>query len=63
MSVVEGEETTSFRTQAVKVVGAFYAFLTVAGRFTPRAVLRRMMGRVMRPTLTPASGSRGEPAT
>jgi short-subunit dehydrogenase len=51
------------RGRTVKVVGAFYAFLTVAGRFTPRAVLRRMMGRLMRPTLTTASGSRGEPAT
>lgn len=49
------------RGRTVKVVGAFYAFLTVAGRFTPRAVLRRMMARSMRPTLPPGSGARGDP--
>ena len=35
--------------RTVKVVGAFYAFLTVMGRFAPRAAMRRTMGRVLRP--------------
>jgi short-subunit dehydrogenase len=38
------------RGRAVEVVGAFYSFLTFAGRFAPRAALRRTMGRVLRPT-------------
>jgi hypothetical protein len=33
----------------VKVVDARYAFLVFAGRFAPRAVLRRMMERSLRP--------------
>jgi short-subunit dehydrogenase len=37
------------RGRTLKVVGAFYVSLTIAGRFTPRAVLRRMMGRLWRP--------------
>jgi hypothetical protein len=37
------------RGRTLKVVGAFYVVLTIAGRFTPRAVLRRMMGRLWRP--------------
>jgi short-subunit dehydrogenase len=40
----------------VKVVGAFYAFLTIADRFTPRSVVRRLMGYLWRPppgTTTP----------
>src|SRR4029453_6326294 len=39
--------------KTVKVVGGLYVFLTVAGRFAPRAVLARMMGRVLRPTSEP----------
>ena len=35
--------------RTVKVVGAFYAFVTVMGRFAPRAAMRRTMGRVLRP--------------
>jgi len=38
------------RGRTVKVVGALYAFLTLAGRFGPRAVLRRLMARLMQPT-------------
>jgi uncharacterized protein len=37
------------RGRTLKVVGGFYFFLTIAGRFTPRAVLRRMMERLYRP--------------
>lgn len=37
------------RRRAVEVVGGFYSFLTFMGRFAPRAVLRRGMGRVFRP--------------
>jgi short-subunit dehydrogenase len=37
------------RGRVVKVVGSLYVFLTLAGRFAPRAVLRRMMERAMRP--------------
>jgi short-subunit dehydrogenase len=37
------------RRRAVEVVGAFYSFLTFMGRFAPRTVLRRAMGRVFRP--------------
>jgi short-subunit dehydrogenase len=40
----------------VRVVGAFYAFLTIADRFTPRSVVRRLMGYLWRPppgTTTP----------
>lgn len=37
------------RGRTLKVVGRFYVFLTIAGRFTPRAVLRRMMERLWRP--------------
>jgi short-subunit dehydrogenase len=47
------------RSQTVKVVGGFYAFLTVAGRMAPRAVLRRMMGRVLQPTFEPAPTGEG----
>ena len=35
--------------RTVKVVGAFYAFLTVMGRFAPRAAMRRTMRRVLQP--------------
>ena len=40
----------------VKVVGAFYFLLTIADRFTPRSVVRRLMGYLWRPppgTTTP----------
>jgi short-subunit dehydrogenase len=37
------------RGRTLKVVGGFYVFLTIAGRFTPRAVLRRMMRRLWQP--------------
>jgi short-subunit dehydrogenase len=39
--------------RTVKLVGGLYSFLTLAGRFAPRALLRRAMGRVLRPTATP----------
>jgi short-subunit dehydrogenase len=42
--------------RTVKVVGAFYAFLTIADRFIPRSVVRRLMGYLWRPppgTTTP----------
>jgi uncharacterized protein len=42
--------------RTVKVVGAFYAFLTIADRFTPRSVVRRLMGYLWQPpsgTTTP----------
>jgi short-subunit dehydrogenase len=47
--VVETALLAHERGRTVKVVGALYAFLTVVGRFAPRAILRRMMGRVMGP--------------
>jgi uncharacterized protein len=50
--VVESALGAHERGRTVKVVGARYAFLTFAGRFAPRAALRRMMGRAMRPTST-----------
>jgi uncharacterized protein len=43
--------------RTVKVVGARYSFLTFAGRFAPRAALRRMMGRALRPTSTLPAGA------
>ena len=61
--VVETALHAHQRERTVKVVGALYTFLTVAGRFAPRAAMRRIMGRVMRPTLTPRSGSRSAPPT
>ena len=33
----------------VKVVGAFYFLLTIADRFTPRSVVRRLMGYLWQP--------------
>ena len=51
--VVESALRAHERGRTVKVVDARYAFLTFAGRFAPRAALRRMMGRAMRPTSTP----------
>jgi short-subunit dehydrogenase len=49
------------RGRTVKVVGVFYSFLTIAGRFVPRAALRRAMGKVMQPVSVPPSKSRGKP--
>jgi short-subunit dehydrogenase len=59
--VVESALRAHDRGRTVKVVGALYSFLTFAGRFAPRAVLRRMMGRALRPTPTRRSGSRSAP--
>jgi uncharacterized protein len=47
--VVESALHAHDRGRTVKIVGPLYAFLTLAGRFAPRAVLRRTMGRAMRP--------------
>jgi len=49
-NVVETALRAHDRGKTVKVAGGFYIFLTLAGRFAPRAIPRRMMGRVMRPT-------------
>lgn len=48
--VVESALRAHDRGRTVKVVGGLYAFLTFAGRFAPRAALRRLMRRVLRPT-------------
>ena len=55
--VVESALRAHERGRTVKVVDARYALLTFAGRFAPRAALRRMMGRAMRPTSTPPADS------
>jgi short-subunit dehydrogenase len=47
--VVESGLRAHARGRTVTVVGPFYEFLTFAGRFAPRALLRRMMGRQLRP--------------
>ena len=52
--VVESALRAYDRGRTVKVVGPFYASLTFAGRFAPRAVLRQMMGRAMRPARRPS---------
>jgi short-subunit dehydrogenase len=59
--VVESALRAHDRGRTVKVVGGLYAFLTVAGRLTPRAALRRMMERAMRPAPTSRSGSPAAP--
>jgi short-subunit dehydrogenase len=51
------------RGRTVKVVGPFYAFLTFAGRFAPRAALRRMMGRALRPAPAPRADAPAVPPT
>jgi uncharacterized protein len=51
LAVARRAERLSAR--ADEVAGGLYRFLTVAGRYAPRAVLARMMGRVMRPTSAP----------
>jgi short-subunit dehydrogenase len=61
--VVESALSAHERGRTVKVVGARYGFLTFAGRFAPRAALRRMMGRAMRPAPRPRSGSPALPPT
>lgn len=61
--VVESALRAHDHGRTVKVVGARYAFLTFAGRFAPRAALRRMMGRALRPAATPRSGSPALPPT
>jgi hypothetical protein len=55
--VVESALRAHERGRTVKAVGPFYAFLSFAGRFAPRAVLRRMTGRVLRPAPPTESGS------
>ena len=59
--VVESALRAHERGRTVKVVGPFYAFLTFAGRFAPRAALRRMMGRALR--LAPAPQAPAVPPT
>jgi uncharacterized protein len=49
-NVVETALRAHERGKSVKVVGGFYIFLTLAGRFAPRAVLARTMARVLQPT-------------
>jgi short-subunit dehydrogenase len=49
--VVETALRAHERGKSVKVVGGFYVLLTLAGRFAPRAVLGRMMGRILQPPL------------
>jgi hypothetical protein len=61
--VVESALRAHERGRTVKVVGARYAFLTFAGRFAPRAALRRMMGSALRPTATPGSSTPAAPTT
>ena len=57
--VVESGLRAHERGRTVTVIGPFYASLTVAGRFAPRAVLRRMMGRRLRPAAAARSASPG----
>src|SRR5918994_370275 len=57
--VVEAALRAHERGRAVKVVGAFYFFLTIADRFMPRFAVRRLMGRLWRPPPTPKQGSPG----
>ena len=60
--VVEAALSAHERGRTVKVVGARYAFLTFAGRFAPRAALRRVMGRAMRPMSAPPTNPSTESA-
>jgi uncharacterized protein len=59
--VVDSALRAHDRGRTVKVVGRLYAFLTFAGRFAPRAVLRRMMGLVLRPAPELRSGTPAAP--
>jgi hypothetical protein len=61
--VVEAALRAHNHGRTVKVIGALYAFLTIAGRFAPRVALRRMMGRAMRPITTPRADSLETPST
>jgi NAD(P)-dependent dehydrogenase (short-subunit alcohol dehydrogenase family) len=61
--IVESALRAHERGRAVKVVGPFYAFLSFAGRFAPRAALRRMMGRALRPSPAPRARSPAVPPT
>ena len=58
--VVESALRAHERGRTVKVIDSRYALLTFAGRFAPRAALRRTMGRALRPT--PARERTGGPA-
>jgi short-subunit dehydrogenase len=58
-NVVETALRAHRRGKSVKVVGRLYVFLTLAGRFAPRAVLARMMGRVLQPTSEPHAAGHG----
>jgi short-subunit dehydrogenase len=58
-NVVETALRAHEHGKSVKVVGGFYVFLTLAGRFAPRALVARMMGRVLQPTSdSPTAGDR-----
>jgi short-subunit dehydrogenase len=61
--VVEAALRAHERHRTVTVVGPLYRFLTFAGRFAPRAVLRRTMGRALRPDQMQPSGSPSIPPT
>jgi hypothetical protein len=61
--VVESALRAHERGRTIQVVDARYAFLTFAGRFAPRAALRRMMGRALRPPPTLGSDSPTVPPT
>ena len=58
--VVDAAVRANERGKAVEVVGGLYLFLTLAGRFAPRAALRWLMGRAMRP---PAPTTAAAPTT
>ena len=47
----------------VKVVGPLDVFLTFAGRFAPRAALRRIMGAALRPAPAPQADAPAVPPT
>jgi uncharacterized protein len=59
-AVAEAALRAHERGKTVEVPGRLYAFLTVAGRFAPRAALRRTMGRLMRPSEPASSPARRE---
>jgi hypothetical protein len=61
--VVESALRAHDHGRTVKVIGAHYVVLTIAGRFAPRVALRRMMGRTMRPITTPRVDSLETPST
>lgn len=61
--VVDAALRAHERGRTVKVVGPLYGFLTFAGRFAPRAALRRMMGRALRPAPAPRADDLAVPPT